>query len=52
MYGKAVQAQKDGKDLPGADYYVCGVCGNTVEGSPPEICPICGAPKNKFNKIV
>lgn len=51
LYGKAVQAQKDGKDLPSVDYYVCGVCGNTVEGSPPEICPICGAPKNKFNKI-
>jgi rubrerythrin len=52
LYGKAVQAQKSGKDLPSTDYYVCGVCGNTVEGSPPEICPICGSPKNKFRNIV
>jgi rubrerythrin len=22
------------------DYYVCGVCGNTVEGAPPDECPI------------
>lgn len=51
LYGKAVQAQENGKDLPSADYYVCGVCGNTVESTPPEICPICGAPKNKFTKV-
>jgi rubrerythrin len=51
LYGKAVQSQKSGRDLPSVDYYVCGVCGNTVEGSPPEICPICGAPKNKFSEV-
>ena len=33
------------------DYYVCPVCGNTVEKSVPEKCPICGAPGNKFIKI-
>lgn len=51
LYAKAVQAQRDRKDLPSADYYVCGVCGNTVESTPPAICPICGAPKNKFSKV-
>ena len=51
LYGKAIQAQKSGRDLPNVDYFVCGVCGNTVEGTPPEICPICGAPKSKFNKV-
>jgi len=35
----------------GTDYYVCQVCGNTVEGSAPDNCPICNAPKSKFNKI-
>ena len=25
------------------DYYVCQVCGNTVEGAAPDKCPICGA---------
>jgi len=32
-------------------YYVCQVCGNTVEGEAPEKCPICGAPKKMFKKI-
>jgi rubrerythrin len=33
------------------DYYVCPVCGNTVEKSVPDKCPICGSPGNKFIKI-
>ena len=33
------------------DYYVCQVCGNTVEGEAPDKCPICGAPKKSFKKI-
>jgi rubrerythrin len=32
-------------------YHVCSVCGHVVEGEPPEKCPICGAPKAKFEKI-
>ena len=36
---------------PGVDYYVCQVCGNTVEGSAPEECPICKAGKRAFEKI-
>jgi len=34
------------------DYYVCQVCGNTVEREAPETCPICGAPKTRFMLIV
>jgi rubrerythrin len=30
----------------------CIVCGYIVEGDePPERCPVCGAPKAKFEKI-
>ncbi len=36
---------------PEIDYYVCQVCGNTVEGEPPEKCPICGAAKKMFKNI-
>jgi rubrerythrin len=36
---------------PGVDYYVCQVCGNTVEGEPPDKCPICGALKKMFKKV-
>lgn len=32
-------------------YYVCQYCGNTVEGEPPEKCPICGHAKSFFKKI-
>jgi len=34
-----------------ADYYVCQVCGNTVENEPPDECPICKAKKQAFKKI-
>jgi len=51
LYSKALEALKSGKALSETDYYVCSVCGNTVESNPPEKCPICGAPKSKFSKI-
>jgi rubrerythrin len=50
LYQKAIDAMKNKKEMETVDYYVCGVCGNTVEGSPPEKCPICGSPKEKFFK--
>jgi len=31
--------------------FVCQVCGNTVEGSAPDKCPICGNPKEVFKEI-
>jgi len=33
------------------DYYVCLVCGNTVENAAPDKCSICGASKSMFVKI-
>jgi rubrerythrin len=48
LFQKAMDALKMQKPIEKVDYYVCGVCGNTVEGSPPDICPICGAQKEKF----
>lgn len=35
-----------------SDYYVCQVCGNTVEGAAPEECPICKAGKTAFEKVL
>lgn len=32
-------------------YYVCQVCGNTVEKEAPEKCPICNSPKRVFKKV-
>ena len=31
--------------------FVCQVCGNTVEGSAPDKCSVCGNPKEMFNEI-
>ncbi len=50
LYQKAIDALKAKQEMPKVDYYVCSVCGNTVEGEAPEVCPICGAPKSKFFK--
>jgi len=51
LFNKALESVKNGKEPPKAEYYVCSVCGNTVENEPPEKCPICGSPKTKFLKI-
>ena len=51
LYGRALEAVKAGKDLPAADIYVCDVCGNTVVGEPPDVCPICGAKHDRFTKV-
>ena len=40
-----------GKTTENYSYYVCPVCGNTVEKEPPETCPICGAKGTTFKKI-
>jgi rubrerythrin len=50
LFQKAINALENKREMAKVDYYVCGVCGNTVEGTPPENCPICGSPKEKFFK--
>ena len=48
MYRRAKEAVKSGKDLEVGKVYVCSMCGYTGEGEPPDRCPLCGAPKEKF----
>jgi rubrerythrin len=48
LYSKAMENLGRNEVL---DYYVCPVCGNTVEKAAPEKCPICGTPGKKFIKI-
>jgi rubrerythrin len=48
LYKKALDhliAQRETK------YYVCTVCGYVADGKLPENCPVCGAPKTKFEKV-
>ena len=48
LYTKALESL--GKN-EAVDYYICPVCGNTVEKVAPDKCPICGAPGKTFIKI-
>lgn len=48
LYNKALAALGKNADV---EYYVCQVCGNTVENEAPDECPICGAKKNMFKKV-
>jgi len=51
LYNEAIEAVKAGGDLPEASIRICPVCGNTVKGSAPDKCPICGVAGEKFVEI-
>jgi rubrerythrin len=48
LYQKALDTLNNPQKV---DYYVCSVCGHTVENEPPESCPICGSKSKAFKKI-
>ncbi|HEY3383682.1 MAG TPA: rubrerythrin family protein [Vicinamibacterales bacterium] len=52
LYGEALAAAAAGHDLPDAKMYVCDVCGYTVAGEAPDVCPICGARHERFTEVV
>ncbi len=47
LYTEALEDLDKGVDA----YYVCQVCGNTVENEAPDICPICQASKEAFVRV-
>lgn len=51
LYNQALASVKQGKDLAATSVYVCTVCGNTVTGSAPDKCAVCGVDKSKFIEI-
>lgn len=51
LYQKAVEAVKAGKDLEGAEIYLCPVCGDVHIGKPTDKCPICGVPADKYEIV-
>lgn len=48
MYGSAREAAQAGHDLEMGEVHICPVCGFTHIGEPPERCPICKIPRNRF----
>jgi rubrerythrin len=51
LFKQALEAMKAGQDLSKMDVYLCPVCGDVEFGEAPDKCPICGAPKSKYEKI-
>jgi rubrerythrin len=48
LYEKAFGSVNSGQDVGLGPIQVCEVCGYTLEGEAPDVCPICGALKDKF----
>jgi rubrerythrin len=51
LYSDALEAVNAAKDLDAANIFVCSVCGNTVFGEPPDVCPVCNASRDKFFEV-
>ncbi len=51
MYKTAKQTVDQGKDIEIGDMYICDICGYTVEGEAPAVCPVCGAKIERFKKF-
>jgi rubrerythrin len=51
LYAEAKQAVEAGNDFAARDIWVCGACGFTMEGEPPDVCPVCGAKHERFRKF-
>ena len=51
LYKKAKSAVDGGQDVDLESIHVCQVCGFTMEGDAPEICPVCGTPKARFSQF-
>jgi rubrerythrin len=51
LYTTAGEQVAAGKDASGEELWVCGHCGFTMEGEPPDVCPVCGARRERFVKF-
>lgn len=51
LYKKAKSAVDNGTDVELDTIHVCEVCGFTMEGEAPDVCPLCGTPKDRFKQF-
>ena len=51
LYSDAAKTLAEGGDMPDKTIHVCGICGNTIIGDPPDTCQVCGASKSKFEPV-
>jgi len=46
------KALEDPEKFPAQDYFLCYACGYIASGEPPDRCPVCGAVKKSFHKVI
>jgi len=51
LFEAALGDLNQGKAVPDQPFFVCQVCGHTVEGSAPDKCPVCGALAKMFKRV-
>ncbi len=51
LFEETLKALEAGQQLKDEPYFVCQGCGNTVAWEAPERCPICGAPRSRFQRV-
>ena len=51
LFRSALDKLEKGQAVEGKKFYVCQVCGYTVEGEAPDKCPVCGAAKKMFKAV-
>lgn len=51
LYDQAKSAVEAGEDADIGDLFICDVCGWTGTGEPPDRCPLCGAPAQRFRRF-
>jgi rubrerythrin len=51
LFNQAIAAIEAGKDLADLPIHVCPICGHTVIGDAPDICPVCKARGERFEKV-
>lgn len=48
LFKRALESTSRGRDIELGPVQICEVCGYTIEGDAPEICPLCEAPRERF----
>ena len=51
MYRAALESLEKGLPLEERPVYICETCGHTVEGEPPDRCPICNALRRAYRRV-
>jgi rubrerythrin len=51
LFQTALGKLQEGQVMDEQPFFVCQICGNTVEGTAPEKCPVCGAPSRMFKQV-